>query len=203
MIKKRGPIVGLVGVGLLMSSFLVVLSVIPNFDSSIQGEQFLPDLFQDIFDEVSSEVQIFPQESYIFSFTSSKSEVPLIWGFQNIDYQTGDEFIIKVSNILGEELGNFQQDGPILMEMFVISKNEIYNFEVANIGDRPITVVMMFSEDPDNSKALSDPNSPIVSTLMPLALSGMILLVGIIVVIVGILITIMDWKKGQNRPRYI
>ena len=46
--------------------------------------------------------------------------------------------------------------------------------------------MMMFVEDPDNSEALSDLDSPLMSTLIPLAISGILLIIGIIIIIVGI-----------------
>lgn len=193
---------GIIGLGLTFSSFLVVFSI-PDFDPSIQSDPFLSNLLESMFDEITPEIQIFPQESYSFSFSTSQSEIPLLWSIQVIDFQPKDEYVVRISNIFGDELGTFQNDSEFLIDMFVIPKTDIYNFEVENIGQRPITVTMMFSEDPDNSEALTDPNSPVLATLVPLAISGIMLVSGIIVIIIGIIITIMDWKKGQNKSRYL
>ena len=48
------------------------------------------------------------------------SDVPLIWGIQIIDYESGDELSIKISNIFGDEYGEFVQDEPILFELLQI-----------------------------------------------------------------------------------
>ena len=193
---------GIVGIGLVLVSFLVVFSI-PNFDPTIQNDPFLPDLLDSMFDEVSPQVQIFSGESSSFSFSTSKSEVPLLWSIQVSDFQSGDEYSVTISNIFGDELGSIQNDSAFFIDMFVIPKNDIYNFVVENLGERPISVTMMFSEDPDNSDALTDPNSPVMSTLVPLAISGILLVSGIVVVLIGIIITILDWKKGQNKSRYL
>ena len=60
---------------------------------------------------------------------------------------------------------------------------------------------MMFAEDPDNSEVLSDPNSPLMSTLIPLAISGIILIIGVIVIIAGAVLTLVDWRKTKDQSR--
>jgi hypothetical protein len=56
----------------------------------------------------------------------------------------------------------------------------------------------MFTKNPNDSDTLSDPNSPLSKTLLPLAVSGSLLIVGIIVVIVGVIIIIIDYKKRRS-----
>jgi hypothetical protein len=73
-----------------------------------------------------------------------------------------------------------------------------YNFNVENTSDRTITIVMMFTKNPQDSTAFSDPNSPLSKTLVPLAVSGALLIVGIIAVIVGVIIIIIDYKKRRS-----
>jgi hypothetical protein len=59
----------------------------------------------------------------------------------------------------------------------------------------------MISEDPDNSNALSNPNSPFMNKILPLAISGILLIVGIIILLIGIVLSIMDWKNIQNNKQ--
>ena len=199
--NKKGPIVGLAGVILTIASFLAVLSIVPSVGSSVNGEFFLPNFLDGMFTEVSDEIQIYPGDSNTFSYTSIVSEVPLLWGLQITDYQEGDNFVVTVSNIYGENLGTFEQEGPVLFDMFVVPNSDTISFQVQNTGNRPINVMMMFVEDPDNSEALSDPNSPLMSTLIPLAISGIVLIIGIIVIIAGAILTLVDWRKTKNQSR--
>ncbi len=199
--EKRGPIIGLAGVILTIASFLAVLSMIPTFQPSVNGEFLLPNFLDGMFSEVTDEIQIFPGNSNTFSYSSSISEIPLLWGVQVTDYQDGDRFTVTVSNIYGDDYGTFRFAGPVLFDMFVAPNTDTINFLVENTGDRPISVLMMFAEDPDNSEVLSDPNSPLMSTLIPLAISGIVMIIGIIVIIAGAILTIVDWRKTKNQSR--
>ena len=199
--NKRGPIVGLAGVIITIASFLAVLSMIPAFQPAVNGEFLLPNLLDGMFSEVSDEVEIFPGNSYTFSYSSSVSEIPLLWGLQIADYQDGDSSVVTVSNIYGDNFGTFSLDGPVLFDMFVVPNTNSINFLVENTGDRPIITLMMFAEDPDNSDVLSDPNSPLLSTLIPLAIAGIILIIGVIVIIAGAILMIIDWRKTKNQSR--
>ena len=85
--------------------------------------------------------------------------------------------------------------------MFVVQNTDSINFLVENTGDRPINTLMIFPEDPDNSDVVSDPNSPLMSTLLPLAISGIILIIGVIVIIAGAVLTLVDWRKTKDQSR--
>ncbi len=199
---KRGPIIALAGVALIIGAFLVAHSVLPSIEPSISSGGFLS-IIEDMFDYVSEDTQIFPGESTSFSFTTSKGEVPLMWGLQIIDYKQGDRVSILVSNIFGDNLGRFETQEPIFFNIFQISEADTYSFTVQNLGSRSIAVFMMISEDPENSEAMLDPDSPILQVMIPLAVSGILLIIGIIVLIVGIILIIIDWRKGKSESRYI
>ena len=201
-LKKRGPIVGFAGVCLTGASFLAVLAIVPGGDPTFAGEIFSSNFLEGMFDYVSEERQIYPQDSTTFSYSGMEFDIPLLWGLQITDYQTGDSYSVKASNIFGDEFGTYEDNVPVLFDMFVMPKADVYNFEIKNLGDRPINVVMMFSEDPDNSEALSDPNSPLMRVLMPLAIAGIVLMIGIIVIIIGGIITIIDWQKNKEQSKY-
>jgi len=84
-----------------------------------------------------------------------------------------------------------------------VHKVDTYNFYVENKGKEPVTITMMFSENPEKSKALTDPNSPFVKNIVPLAMAGFLLIIGLVVIISGIILGVMDWRKSKNQSRYI
>ncbi|MCV0391767.1 MAG: hypothetical protein K5790_00555 [Nitrosopumilus sp.] len=197
--KKRGPIIAIVGVIMVMASLSIAMSIVPStmIDSnSLQASS----LFEGMFDEVSNEIQIMPGKSEYVSY-STLSNVPLLWGIQINDYQPDDLLSIKISNIFGDEYGTFTQDSPILFDMLEIKQSDTLNLEIQNLGPRNVHIVTMFSEDPENSDAFSNPNSPIATMILPLAISGFFLILGAIVTIVGIIVILVDWKNNQNNKR--
>ena len=75
------------------------------------------------------------------------------------------------------------------------------NFEIQNIGSRGITIVTMFSENPENSDVFSNSNSPLNEMIFPLMVSGMLLIFGIITLLLGIVILLVDLKNYQSTKR--
>ena len=75
------------------------------------------------------------------------------------------------------------------------------NLEIKNLGSRNVSVIAMFSEDPENSDAFSNPNSPVMNMILPLAISGVLLILGILIFIIGIIVILVDWKNNQNSKR--
>jgi hypothetical protein len=195
--KKRGLYVAGGGIAMIIISFVVATSIISE-SGTIGGEFSLPDLLQGMFDEVSDKVQISPGESFSFSFDASTDTQALLWGIQILDYESGDVAQITISNIYGDEFGKFRLNQPAMFETMKIEKSDIYNFNVENTGARKIAVVMMFTKNPEESERLVDPNSPLSKTLVPLAISGIMLFVGIAVAIVGVIILIVDYRKKQS-----
>jgi hypothetical protein len=59
----------------------------------------------------------------------------------------------------------------------------------------------MFSEDPENSDALSNPNSPLMNMVLPLLISGFLLILGIIITIIGTIIILVDLKNDLDNKR--
>ncbi len=196
MMKKRGIYVTAGGIAMVVISFAVAMSIIDE-TGSLEGEFSLPDILEGMFDKVSEKTQINPGESMSFTFDASIGTTMLFWGIQVLDYQSGDEISISVSNIYGDDLGSFSSNQPALFETMRIEKSDTYNFNVENNGARQITAVMMFTENPEDSEKFSDPSSPLSKTLVPLAVSGILLVVGILVVIVGVVIIIIDYRKKR------
>jgi hypothetical protein len=59
----------------------------------------------------------------------------------------------------------------------------------------------MLSEDPDNSGnsgALSNPHSPFMNKILPLAISGILLIIGIVTLLIGVILSFIDWKNKNN-----
>ena len=192
--KKYGPIIALVGFSLILISLLIAISSVPSDIS--KDETFLVSaLFEGLFDDVSETFQIVPGDIIYTSYTTSLSDVPLLWGIQIIDYQYGDTLYIQISNIFGDSYGEFIQNDSVLFTTTLIDQSDTLNFQIENTGTRIIDTVVMFSEDPENSDAFSNPDSPIVDMLLPLMISGFLIILGIIITIIGIIIIIFNLKN--------
>jgi len=196
----RGLVVMTTGVAMIIVAFVTVYSIIPPTVGA--GEKFFPTP-ENMFDSVTENQKIEPGSGFTFSHTSGTSQVPLMWGLHIIDYQQDDSVSITISNIFGDKFGSFVDADPIFIKSFMIPKVDTYNFDVENKGKNPITVAMMFTENPEKSKTLNDPNSVFHKSIVPLAIAGLLVIVGIIVLIAGIILSIVDWKKGKNQSRYI
>jgi len=198
IIKKRGPIISIIGLILVAISLSIASSIVPNNISEINN--FFDLLFEGMFDEISNEIQILPDDSAYFSHSISSSDV-LLWGIRIIDYQPGDKLSINISNIYGDDYGVFLQNEPVLFEMLKIAQSDTVNLEVKNIGTRNVDVVAMFSEDPENSDPLSNADSSTMNVVLVLALSGFLLILGIIISVIGTIVLLIDLKNNQNNKR--
>jgi len=157
-----------------------------------------------MFDDVSETFQIMPGDVIYTSYTTSLSDVPLLWGIQIIDYQYGDILSIQISNIFGDSYGEFIQNDSILFTTTtLIDQSDTLNFQIKNTGTRIIDTVIMFSEDPENSNAFSNPNSSMMDMLLPLIISGFLIILGIILLVIGIILMMFDLKnKLDNKRNY-
>lgn len=200
--KKRGPIISAGGLGLLLISFLIVQSTLLETNPAMSNQILVPDVFEGMFEYTTEETQIFAGESNTFSFSTTKDDVPLLWGLQIINFQNSDSVSVEITNIFGDNFGKHEQDEPIAFEMFMMPKSDIYNFMVRNNAERPLSVIMMFSEDPQNSQAMTNPNSPFMKTVVPLAISGILVIAGIISLGIGIILSLVDWKR-DSKSKYI
>jgi len=97
--------------------------------------------------------------------------------------------------------GEYVQSEPILFEMIETVESDTLNFEIKNIGQNTVHVVVMFSEDPENSDALSNPNSPLMNMVLPLLISGFLLILGIIISIIGTIVVLVDLKNNLDNKR--
>jgi len=198
--KKRGLVITTIGLVLIGISLSIAVSAAP---SNITGSNDLSmaAMFEGMFDEITDEIQILPDDFAYVSYDVSSSDAPLLWGIQIIDYTSGDMLSIKISNIFGDDYGEFTMSEQILFETLQIVQSDVLNFEIENIGSRPVNVIVMFSEDPENSDAFSNPNSPMMNMVVPLLVSGLLLVLGIIISIVGILLILLDLKNNLDDKR--
>ena len=197
---RRGLVIMIIGVVMIIATFAIAYSIM--IPSAGVGENFFPSP-ENLFDSVTENQRIEAGTTFTFSHNTGTSQVPLMWGLHISDYQPDDKVSITISNIFGDKLGSFEEGDPIFIKSFMIPKVDTYSFNVENNGKNPITVAMMFTENPEKSKALTDPNSTFNKSIVPLAIAGVVLILGIIVLIVGIILSIVDWKKGKTQSRYI
>ena len=198
--KKRGLIISLAGITLIGISLLIAMSVIPStFSDSTTFS--VPSMFEGMFNEISNEIQIMPGDSAYVSYSTFSSDIPLLWGIQIIDFQFGDKLSIHISNIFGDSYGELIQDEFILFEVLQIEQSDTLNFEIKNLGSQNIIVIAMFSEDPENSDALSSSNSTVMNMMAPLVISGIMIILGILISIIGGIILLIDWKNIQDDKR--
>lgn len=202
--KKRGPIVTIAGAVMVMIAASIAYSVMPPMSSDGSGADFFPSP-ESLFDSVSDKITIDAGTVYTFSHTASSAHVPLMWGVHIMDYNPNDVIAVSISNIFGDKFGSFTDNDPIFIKSFDVPKADTYSFNVENTGKTPITVVMLFTENPEKSKALTDPNSPFVKNILPLAEAGFLLIIGIIVILSGAVLSVIDWRKGKNQSsnRYV
>ena len=186
----------LIGISLSLAA-----SVIP---STLNGSDdlSLASLFEGVFDEISDDIQIMPGDTIYVSYGVFSQNVPFLWGIQILDYTQGDELSINISNIFGDNYGEFVQTEPFLFESLDVSQPDTLNFEIQNTGTRDVLVVTMFSEDPENSDIFTDSNSPVNNMIFPLIVSGILLIFGIIILIIGVIILLVDLKNYQTKRKF-
>ena len=199
--NKRGIVVFVIGFILIGISLSLAASVIP---STLNGSDdlSLASLFEGVFDEISDDIQIMPGDTIYVSYGVFSQNVPFLWGIQILDYTQGDELSINISNIFGDNYGEFVQTEPFLFESLDVSQPDTLNFEIQNIGTRDVLVVTMFSEDPENSDIFTDSNSPVNNMIFPLIVSGILLIFGIIILIIGVIILLVDLKNYQTKRKF-
>ena len=199
--NKRGIVVFVIGFILIGLSLSLAASVIP---STLNGSDdlSLASLFEGVFDEISDDIQIMPGDTIYVSYGVFSQNVPFLWGIQILDYTQGDELSINISNIFGDNYGEFVQTEPFLFESLDVSQPDTLNFEIQNTGTRDVLVVTMFSEDPENSDIFTDSNSPVNNMIFPLIVSGILLIFGIIILIIGVIILLVDLKNYQTKRKF-
>ena len=200
--NNRGSVIAFVGFGMIVVSLVIAISAVPS-DIPESDTFLISSLFDGLFDDVSEPFQIMPGNVIYTSYSTYLSDVSLLWGIQIIDYQNGDKLLINISNIFGDSYGKFVQSDSVIFERIFVEQSDTLNFEIENIGNRDLDFVIMFTEDPENSDILLNSNSSIMQMVVPLMISGFMLILGIIIIIIGIIIIIVDLKNNfKNKRNY-
>jgi uncharacterized membrane protein len=200
--NKRGPLIAFVGFTMIFVSLVVAISAVPsNIPES--DTLLISSLFEGMFDDVSEPFQILPGTIVYTSYSTSISDVPLLWGIQIIDYQNGDKLSVDIENIFGDSYGTYLQSDSVLFERIIVQQSDTLNFEIKNIGSSEINFLIMFTEDPENSNIFSNSDSSMMDMIVHLMVSGFLLILGIIIVLIGIIITLIDIKNNfKNKRNY-
>jgi hypothetical protein len=200
--NNRGSIIAFVGFGMIVVSLVIAISAVPS-DIPESDTFLISSLFDGLFDDVSEPFQIMPGNVIYTSYSTYLSDVSLLWGIQIIDYQNGDKLLINISNIFGDSYGKFVQSDSVIFERIFVEQSDTLNFEIENIGNQNLDFVIMFTEDPENSDIFLNSNSSAMQMVVPLMISGFMLILGIIIIIIGIIIIIVDLKNNfKNKRNY-
>ena len=198
--NKRGPIITFVGFTMIFVSLIVAISAVPsNIPES--DTLLISSLFEGIFDDVSEPFSVLPGSIVYTSYSTYVSDIPLLWGIQIIDYQNGDKLSVNIENIFGDSYGYHVQSDSVLFEKIFVQQSDTINFEIKNTGSREVDFVIMFTEDPDNSDVFSNTDSSIMDMVVPLMVSGFLLILGIIIVLIGIIIILIDLKNSFENKK--
>ena len=200
--NKRASIIEFVGFAMIFISLIIAISAvssnIPESDTLL-----ISSLFEGLFDDVSEPFSVMPGDVVYTSYSTYVSDIPLLWGIQIIDYQNGDKLSVNIENIFGDSYGNYVQSDSVLFERIFVQQSDTINFEIKNTGSREVDFVIMFTEDPDNSDVFSNTDSSIMDMVVPLMVSGFLLILGIIIVLIGIIIILIDLKNSfENKKNF-
>ena len=200
--NNRGTMIAFVGFGMVLVSLVIAISATPsNIPES--DTLLISSLFDGLFDDVSESFQTVPGNVIYVSYSTYISDVSLLWGIQIIDYQNGDKLLINISNIFGDSYGKFVQSDSVIFERIFVEHSDTLNFEIENIGSQDVDFVIMFTEDPENFDIFLNSDSSAMQMVVPLMISGFMLILGIIIIIIGIIIIIVDLKNNfKNKRNY-
>lgn len=199
MIKKRGPLISLIGIGMLVSSFLIMLSVMPTQNPTFGNALTTSNLLEDMFDEITPEFHLLPGNSHSFTYDVQNDETPLVWGIQIKDFNDDIQVSVSITDESNNKVKATQVSGPLSLD--VLSQSSTYDFHITNNGQRQVAAVMMFSENVGRTGFL---NQGTMSNIMyPVMVSGFLFILGIILVAIGAVLSLLDWKKNQDKSEYI
>lgn len=205
-LRRRGPVVGLVGAAITAGSFLAMLSITAGLDAITVNGEMLPmrGLLDDVFTDVTDEALVFPGESAEFrrGTYSVDPDTPLLWAVEIADYEVGDSFSVSASDGLGGLVyGPRRGSDSVMVDTISAPGADTLAFSVRNDGDRPFRAVMMFVDDPASLDIFGDPESRLLAAVVPLAVSALAMLAGMAAMAAGAVIALVDWRKTRGRDR--
>ncbi len=176
---KRGLIVLVIGIGLLLPSIAIVGALASFVDENFQTTGIIMQgVSIESSDSASFEVSLFSEDELSLMIAAFPRDVPMV--VQLID-QSGKKILESVFN------AEYVEPLPGIRE-------GVFRITVINIGDKPVVVNSVISADPLIR------NLDFVSNLAIIIFVGMsLLLIGVVIIIVGGIILILDKKRLKTR----
>jgi len=199
--KRRGLYTACAGTVLFGVSLLAANSVAESNFMGPAGFD-VSSIFDGMFDMVTDEITIIPGATERVSFAVESDGVPVIWAVHMTDYEPGDSLSIAAYGPSGNAYGRSTQIDEVTFEAVEQAREGPVDIEITNTGPEPVTITVMFSEDPENSEMFMDPDSPLNKLIFPLVIAGAALIAGLVVVIAGIVIFLMDMRRQQRVNRF-
>ena len=195
--NKRGPICIGLGMLLIVISFGVAFTALPDYDPTMGSDLFMVN-FLDMFDHVTHETVIDPGANAVFSYSVQENDISLMWIAQMTDFEQGDVISVRVSNVYDDQLAVANTDESVVFDIIEVQDPQSYNFEITNDGTNSVTVMMMFAEVSESSDILNNDNSAMATMIVSLLISGFLLMAGMVLAVVGTIIFVIDWKKEKS-----
>ena len=182
-------------------SFFIADSIIVSDFSGPVGFD-MDSVFESMFDEITGDIILAPGSTETISYMVKSDGSPLLLAVMISDYAQEDILSIKVSDTYGNIYGEFVQSEEMRFEIVEPAREGTLDVLVTNSGDNYVAIIVMFSEDPENSTMYTDPNSPLNSLIIPLAITGILLFVGFLVLVVGVVMFIVDMRRQRRVDRF-
>lgn len=201
--RRRGPIVGLVGTAITAGSFLALLSATSGLDGMISVNGELPpmrDLLEGLFTDVSDEATVFAGGSAEFhhEVSGGGEDGVLFWAVEIADYEEGDAYLVSAADALGASLyGPAGGSERVMFGTIDDAGSGPVVFTVGNDGGRDFQAVMMFNSDPGGAGRPMD--SPLLAAFVPIAVAGIAMLAGMAVMAAGAVVALVDWRKTRGQ----
>jgi len=195
--NKRGLVIAGVGAAIFGVSLVVAMSIVESDFAGPVG--FDTDaVFEDMFDDITDEITVLPGSTERATYSVESDGVLVMWAVQMLDYEEGDSLLVTISGYDGTPHGTVVLDAELQIDAIESAGAGTLYFDMENAGSDSVRVIAMFSEDPNNSEMFTDPDSLFNKVVMPLAISGIIALVGLIILIVGLVIFLIDMRRRQR-----
>lgn len=201
IIRKRGLFVAGVGAAIFGISILVADSLVLSDFAGPAG--FSADaVFEGMFDEIKSGITITPGTTEHISYDVKSEGAPLMWAIHIVGYTQDDRLSITSANMYGDIYGQFVQAEEMKFEIVESAQAGPLDVAITNSGNEYVEVSVMFAEDPEKSEMFTDPDSILNKLIIPLAVTGILVVTGLIVVVTGMIIFLVDMKRRQSTNRF-
>lgn len=196
--RRRGLAIAAGGAAIFFISAISMEMIIESDFSGPVGFD-IERMLDDMFDEITPEMSVMPGGSERVSYVIESDDTVLLWAVHINDYEEGDSAELVIYDAIGQEREREFLAGEIQFQVIDWAEAGTLDFEIENTGREPISVVVMFSDNPDDSEMFADPNSPLNRVFVPLLVSSVFMLLGLIVSIIGVAIFLVDMKRHQQR----